>query len=64
MLKKSAAERALGKAISTGGDFAEIFYEDTRRSRLSETDSTLDTATTGRIQDLTAHPPHQCGNRN
>ena len=49
MLKKSAAERALGKAISTGGDFAEIFYEDTRRSRLSETDSTIDTATTGRI---------------
>ena len=48
MLNKSAAEAALQKAISTGGDFAEIFYEDTRRSRISQTDSKIDTATTAR----------------
>ena len=49
MLKKRAAERALGRAVSTGGDFAEIFYEDTRSSRIGQTDDRIDTATTGRI---------------
>jgi len=49
MLKKGACERALEKAISSGGDFAEIFYEDTRRSRLSQTDDKVDTATAGRM---------------
>ena len=48
MLNKSAAEAALTKAVSTGGDFAEIFYEDTRRSRVSRTDDRLDTATASR----------------
>lgn len=47
MLKKGAAERALGRAVSTGGDFAEIFYEDTRSSRIGQTDDRIDTATTG-----------------
>ncbi|MBQ9408868.1 MAG: TldD/PmbA family protein [Clostridia bacterium] len=49
MLNKSAAEAALQRAISTGGDFAEIFYEDTRKSRISQTDDKIDTATTARI---------------
>ena len=49
MLNKSAAEAALKKAVSTGGDFAEIFYEDTRRSRIAQTDDKIDTATTARI---------------
>lgn len=49
MLKKGAAERALGRAVSTGGDFAEVFYEDTRSSRIGQTDDRIDTATTGRI---------------
>ncbi|MBR3929353.1 MAG: TldD/PmbA family protein [Clostridia bacterium] len=49
MLKKGACERALEKAISSGGDFAEVFYEDTRRSRLSQTDDKVDVATAGRI---------------
>ena len=52
MLKKGAAERALEVidcALSTGGDFAEIFYEDTRSSRIGQTDDRIDTATTGRI---------------
>ncbi|MBQ3080588.1 MAG: TldD/PmbA family protein [Clostridia bacterium] len=49
MLKKGDAARALERAVSTGGDFAEIFYEDTRKSRLSQTNAAIDTATTGRI---------------
>ena len=49
MLNRSAAEQALRRAVSTGGDFAEIFYEDTRRSRLSQTDDRIDTATTARV---------------
>lgn len=48
MLKKTAAERALSKALSTGGDFAEIFYEDTRRSQLQQVNDKIDSATTGR----------------
>ena len=30
MLSKTIAEQALAAALRTGGDFAEIFYEDTR----------------------------------
>ena len=48
MLSRTAAEQALRKAVSTGGDFAEIFYEDTRSSRLSQTDDRIDTATSAR----------------
>ncbi|MBR4235453.1 MAG: TldD/PmbA family protein [Clostridia bacterium] len=49
MLNKTAAEKALARAVSTGGDFAEIFYEDTRRSRISQTDDRIDTASTARV---------------
>jgi len=48
MLKKGACEHALEKAISSGGDFAEIFFEDTRRSRLGQTNDKIDVATAGR----------------
>lgn len=48
MLNKSAAEQALKKAVATGGDFAEIFWEDTTRAVLTQNDSTIDTATTAR----------------
>lgn len=48
MLNKSAAELALKKAVSTGGDFAEIFYEDTRRSSLSQNDDRIENAVTAR----------------
>ena len=51
MLKKGAAERALGRAVSTGGDFAEIFYEDTRSSRIGQTDDRIDTATISTDED-------------
>ena len=48
MINKKTAEQALGRALSTGGDFAEIFYEDTRRSTLGMIDGKVDTATTRR----------------
>ena len=52
MLNKSYARDALQRAVSTGGDFAELFYEDTRSSRLSQTDDKIDTATTARIHGV------------
>ena len=48
MINKKTAEMALGRALSTGGDFAEIFYEDTRKSTLGMIDGKVDTATTRR----------------
>ena len=48
MLNKSAAELALKKAVSTGGDFAEFFYEDTRRSSIAQNDDKIETAVTTR----------------
>lgn len=52
MLNKSAAEQALRQAVSTGGDFAEIFWEDTRSSRISQTDDRIDSANTSRIHGV------------
>ncbi|MCR4622223.1 MAG: TldD/PmbA family protein [Clostridiales bacterium] len=52
MLNKSYARDALQRAVSTGGDFAELFYEDTRSSRLSQTDDKIDTAITSRIHGV------------
>ncbi len=48
MLSKSAAERALAAALETGGDFAEIYLEDTRRNRLMLMDERLDSVTSDR----------------
>ena len=49
MINKKTAEQALGRALSTGGDFAEIFFEDTRKNTLGMIDGKIDTATTRRI---------------
>ena len=35
MLSRTIAEQALAAALRTGGDFAEIFFEDTRSSSLA-----------------------------
>ena len=35
MASKVALERALSVALTTGGDFAEIFWEDTRKTRMN-----------------------------
>ena len=44
MLSKSTAEAVLAEALSTGGDFAEIFMEDTLRGTMSMIDGNLETA--------------------
>ena len=48
MLSRLIAEQALAAALRTGGDFAEIFYEDTRSSSLTLNAGAIETALTGR----------------
>ncbi len=48
MISKAAAERVLAEAVRTGGDFAELFMEDTRSSSLNLVDGAIDSANTGR----------------
>ena len=48
MLSRTIAEQALAAALKTGGDFAEIFYEDTRSSSLTLNAGAIETALTGR----------------
>ena len=48
MLNKSAAERALGAAMSTGGDFAEIFMEDSISSAITANSGKIEAAQTSR----------------
>ncbi|HIR08195.1 MAG TPA: TldD/PmbA family protein [Candidatus Pullichristensenella stercoripullorum] len=48
MLSRLIAEQALAAALKTGGDFAEIFYEDTRSSSLTLNAGAIETALTGR----------------
>ena len=48
MIAKAAAERALGEALRSGGDFAELFAEDTRRMAVALADDKVDRASTSR----------------
>ena len=48
MINRKTAEQALQCALATGGDFAEIFFEDTRKNTLGMIDGKIDTATTRR----------------
>ena len=48
MISKAAAERVLAEAVRSGGDFAELFMEDTRSSSLNLVDGAIDSANTGR----------------
>ena len=48
MISKAAAERVLAEAVRSGGDFAELFMEDTRSNSLSLVDGAIDSANTGR----------------
>ena len=48
MLVKNSAERALSAAVATGGDFAEIFYEDTKSSSLTMINDQTENATISR----------------
>ncbi len=48
MIRKSTAELVLAYAVSTGGDFAELFLEDTRSGGISLVNGTIDNANTSR----------------
>jgi len=48
MVTKTVAERVLAEAVRTGGDFAELFMEDTRRTNVGLVDGKIDDASTGR----------------
>ncbi len=48
MVTKTVAERVLAEAVRTGGDFAELFMEDTRRSNVALVNGKIDSAATGR----------------
>lgn len=48
MVTKTVAERVLAEAVHTGGDFAELFMEDTRRTSVGLVDGKIDDASTGR----------------
>ncbi len=49
MLSQQTAQVVLEAALSTGGDFAEIFLEDRRSNALILQDSRLETVNSGRI---------------
>ena len=44
MISKSIAERVLAEALTTGGDFAELFMEDTRQMGIMLMDGMIDSA--------------------
>lgn len=48
MINRSDMELALSAALTTGGDFSEIFYQDCVRDTLSMTDGKIENAVTGR----------------
>ena len=48
MVSKKIAEQALHEALKTGGDFAELFVQDTRANSLSLLDGHVESATTNR----------------
>lgn len=49
MITKERAQAVLSAALETGGDFSEIFLEDTESNTLSMTGGTVDTASYSRI---------------
>ena len=48
MLDQKIAQRVLAQALTTGGDFSEIFWEDTLRSGLSYLGGSMEQAISGR----------------
>ena len=48
MIGRDIIKEVLGKALSTGGDFAEVFIEDTERSSLGLVNGQIETAVSGR----------------
>lgn len=48
LIERDLIKDILGKALSTGGDFAEVFIEDTERSTLGLVNGKIETAVSGR----------------
>lgn len=48
MIDRAVAQRVLGRAMASGGDYAEIFAEDSVRGNIKMVDSKIDTAIAGR----------------
>lgn len=48
MIDRDVIKEILGKALATGGDFAEVFIEDTERSSLGLVNGQIETAVSGR----------------
>lgn len=48
MLEKLAAEKALARALASGGDFSEIYLEDTDATTLTMSSGKMETAVSGR----------------
>jgi TldD protein len=48
LIDKDIIKDILGKALSTGGDFAEVFIEDTEKSSLGLVNGKIETAVSGR----------------
>lgn len=48
MIGREIIKEILGKALSTGGDFAEVFLEDTERSSIGLINGQIETAVSGR----------------
>ncbi len=49
MLKKEIAQKVIDAALSQGGDFVELFFEDSLKNNLSMIDGSIENATTNRI---------------
>ena len=52
MLNNHLAEEVLGRALSTGGDFAEIFMEDTTSQGIVVLGSNVENASTSRMRGV------------
>lgn len=49
MLKRPDIEQALAEALRTGGDFSELFFQDSVRQTLQLVDGSIENAVTGRL---------------
>ena len=45
MVEKQTAQAVLDMALTTGGDFSELFMEDTESNNISMNDGSVETAT-------------------
>ena len=63
MLSKLSAELALAESLRSGGDFAELFYEDTRSSSITLMDGKTDKASLSRIHGAASSIRSPCSRK-